>query len=134
MSRTFLAGLALALVACSSSTEPLPLQIPDAVPFADRQLLTAIWAGLDHCTGQTMDMSKVSFYTVPDEWITVNGVEYWGYWFRDGNRVFLTDRVKTSAVALEHEMMHARIQDGTHPSAYFDGPCGDILTPVAGQG
>lgn len=133
MRKTLIAVISMAL-ACGGATEPLPLQVPGAVPFADTQLLNAIWVGLDHCTGETKNMADVEFYTVSDEWIVVGGVQYWGYWFREGNRVFLTDRVKTSATALEHEMMHARLQTSEHPAFWFNGVCGNLIVAVAGQG
>lgn len=126
-------ALCLTLTACGSSTAPPP-QIEGAVPFADTQLLESLWTGLDACTGKTMDMSDISFYTVPGESLTVDGQAYWGYWFRDGNRVYLADRVKSSAVAIEHEMMHARLQDSSHPDQYFNGVCGNLYVAVSGQG
>ena len=131
--RFALALVVLVLGACSNATEPRPLQIAGAVPFADTALLARLWSKTEACSGLKGDLSSVSFYKVPSVDV-VNTEGNGGYWFRDGNRIFIADAWAGSASLITHEIMHALLQSGAHPPQYFNGVCGDLMTITIAAG
>jgi hypothetical protein len=99
--------------------------VPGAVPFYNPAVFAEAWTTMESCSGLTGDLSKVSFFTAPH--ITVGGQDFSGYWFQATNQIVVLDSVKANQNLIYHEMMHALLQRGDHPTQYFNGSCGDLM-------
>ena len=87
------------------------------------------WSELEACSGMWGDLSAVSFYDLHGYDFPVNGHDFWGYWFENGNKIVLATAHVHDQTLVEHEMMHALLQTGLHPALYFTGACGDLTYP-----
>ena len=123
--------VALVLAACSSSTAPSnvapAIDLSSAIPSPANPQQVKWWTDLETCSGITRDWKEPTYYVlIGKSEIVVNGKSYWGYWTKDGNKIILAEAHASSTKLIEHEMMHALLQDGSHPAQYFNGVCGDL--------
>jgi hypothetical protein len=117
-------ALALVLALVASCTPLADVQY--AQVYDNPVLYAALWDSLTACSGIKGPLGAVLFFRVeritgPHDW-TFNG-----YWVENGNRIYLTEDSKDDPKVVMHEMMHAKLQSGDHPSEYFNGRCGDLL-------
>jgi hypothetical protein len=124
--------LLLALTECS---DPTGIAFPsDAMPLSTRPVQYATWWGMiEACSGVRGDLGAVRWYAAPGGAFTVepNGKPYDGYWFGDGNRIVLAGDAVGNGATVRHEMLHALLRTGAHPSQYFRERCGPLVACVA---
>ena len=79
------------------------------------------WDLVQSCSGRTASMTDVRWLVSPQ--VVVDGHEYQGYWWENGNRILLSDsRLKDGSV-VRHEMLHAILRRGDHPPEFFADRC-----------
>lgn len=117
----------VALSACDSPTAPrAQFQLPDAVAIDPPAHWRVWWAELEMCSGLTGDFDRVQFYVAPV--LVYDGKEILGLWMLRGNKIIVAASWQDVQTVLAHEMMHALRQAAGHPNAYFNGPCGNLLS------
>ena len=89
------------------------------------ELYTEWWRETEECAGRTGDMGKVTFYAVdaPNGAIDLSGTVAHGWWVRRGNRVYLPANGLAEEWLVRHEMLHALLQRGSHPTKKFVQAC-----------
>ena len=89
------------------------------------ELYQGWWAKTEACSGVTADMSQVTFYAVdsPTGAISLGTEAAHGWWVREGNRVYLPANALGEEWLVRHEMLHALLQRGSHPSEHFAKAC-----------
>ena len=89
------------------------------------ELYSEWWSKTEACSGRKADMSQVRFYAVdaPDGAIGLNGTLAHGWWVRQGNRIYLPASALGEEWLVRHEMLHALLQRGSHPSSVFVQAC-----------
>src|SRR6266550_8811800 len=82
-------------------------------------------ARAEACSGRTGDMSLVTFYAVdaPSGAIDLGGRVAHGWWVRTGNRIYLPANALGEEWLVRHEMLHALLKRGSHPSRAFVEAC-----------
>lgn len=83
------------------------------------------WRMTEGCSGVRGDLSTVKWYTMSEPLI-VDGQSYAAYWWRDDNRIVLSLDQAFNGRTVRHEMLHALMQSGAHPTEYFVTRCGAI--------
>ena len=70
-------------------------------------------------------MTDVTFYAVdaPGGAIELAGEMAHAWWVREGNRIYLPANALGEEWLVRHEMLHALLQRGTHPSSIFVHDC-----------
>ena len=70
-------------------------------------------------------MSRVTFYAVdaPGGEIGLNGTIAHGWWVRQDNRIYLPANALGEEWPVRHEMLHALLRRGTHPTKQFVAAC-----------
>lgn len=121
-----LVGGLLLLVTCTFATEPrFP---PDAVPLAPMQPYALWWRLTESCSGRTGDLAAVRWYYVPGaDTIRVGGQYYHGFWYGDGNRIVLAEKMVLAGSLVRHEMLHALTRKPRHDRGDFVDACGGIV-------
>jgi len=89
------------------------------------ELYTEWWRKTEECSGQQGEMSRVTFYAVdaPSGAIGLNGTIAHGWWVRQGNRIYLPANALGEEWLVRHEMLHALLQRGSHPTKQFVDAC-----------
>jgi hypothetical protein len=89
------------------------------------ELYSEWWRKTEACSGRTGDMSQVTFYAVdaPSGAIGLSGTVAHGWWVRQGNRIYLPANALGEEWLVRHEMLHALLQRGSHPSKKFVEAC-----------
>jgi hypothetical protein len=89
------------------------------------ELYAKWWQKTEACSGRTGDMSRVTFYAVdsPSGAIGLNRTVAHGWWIRRGNRIYLPANALGEEWLVRHEMLHALLQRGSHPSRQFVEAC-----------
>src|SRR6185437_13967127 len=89
------------------------------------ELYSEWWRRTEECSGRTGDMSRVTFYAVdaPTGGIGLNGTVAHGWWVRQGNRIYLPANALGEEWLVSHEMLHALLQRGSHPTGKFVDAC-----------
>lgn len=82
------------------------------------------WEVLESCSGRRGRFDDVGWFQAPE--ISIRGGSAFGAWFPAGNRIALLSGGFDGAI-VRHEMLHAILRDGSHPKAYFEGRCGDVV-------
>lgn len=119
------ASAAAALIACHSPSAPFP---SDAVPFTPGAEYRTWWAEVEACAARTSDFASVRWFALPEgRRLVVDGHEYYGLWFKNGNRIVLTYQARHAAGEIAHEMLHAVLQRSDHPAEYFTDRCGAVV-------
>jgi hypothetical protein len=115
--------------ACTGQTDNSPLP-PDARPFTPEPIYLTWWMQMETCSGLSADFTGVGWYVVPGEDPFIApalGRTVLGYWQRAGNRIVLLEFVPSRTALVRHEMLHALLQRGDHPAAYFIDRCGAVI-------
>ncbi|MEO7771950.1 MAG: hypothetical protein ABIX19_13045 [Gemmatimonadaceae bacterium] len=132
--RSLMMGLVLAAaLACDVPTVPFAFPTaavrfePDAIALGDTY--AQWWAEVEECAGQAGNLSEVSWYTVPSSGsaVVIDGREYSGAWYSAGNRIVLAENTLHWGAGVRHEMLHALIHDGSHPTQFFRERCADVV-------
>lgn len=120
-----LVGLSLAAtIAACSEIVALPSGGREFEPPAEYQLW---WQMVESCSGLQQSMSSVEWYVVPgDSGFPVNGGDYDGYWFEEGNHIVLTARAQSDGAIVRHEMLHALSRAG-HTRYEFLERCAGVV-------
>ncbi len=89
------------------------------------ELYAEWWRKTEECSGRSADMAEVKFFAVdaPNGAIGLNGTIAHGWWVRQGNRIYLPANALGEEWLVRHEMLHALLQRGTHPSKKFVDAC-----------
>jgi hypothetical protein len=89
------------------------------------ELYSEWWSKTEACSGRKADMSEVTFYAVdaPNGAIGLNGTIAHGWWVREGNRIYLPANALGEEWLVRHEMLHALLQRGSHPTKQFVDAC-----------
>lgn len=113
------------LVGCEI-TAPFPFPFESLRPYSPPiRPYTLWWEIVEECSGRTASLADVSWYTSqPGQSLVVGSDTLDGAWFKNGNRIAL---VRGDGPIVRHEMLHAILRDGTHPSAIFAGRCGGYV-------
>ncbi len=127
--RRVIAGVMLmsSTVACAvprAAGAPLaPIERAWEVPTLE--LYSEWWRKTEECSGRAGDMSKVTFYAVdaPNGAIGLNKTLAHGWWVRQGNRIYLPANALGEEWLVRHEMLHALLQRGSHPTNKFVEAC-----------
>jgi hypothetical protein len=120
-------ALPLLVAACAapkSGAAPVaPVERAWAVPTLE--LYQAWWTKTEECSGIKADMSQVTFYAVdsPSGAISLGTEVAHGWWMRKGNRVYLPANALGEEWLVRHEMLHALLQRGSHPTEKFAEAC-----------
>ena len=100
-----------------------PVERAWAVPTLE--LYQEWWTKTEACSGRTGDMAQVTFYAVdsPSGAIELGREKGHGWWVRKGNRIYLPANALSEEWLVRHEMLHALLQTGSHPSDRFVEAC-----------
>lgn len=91
------------------------------------------WRMTESCSGRSGDLSAVEWFVVPRPGpITVDGREYGGLWYQNGNRIVLAFDDQTDGALVRHEMLHALLRENGHPRSQFLGRCAGVVTCAGG--
>jgi hypothetical protein len=117
-------ALCLATVACADVFEPeFP---PNAVLVTPPVQYRIWWEMIESCSGHTASFDAVRWYRVPiGEGLRVQGESAAGAWFAAENAIAIGDGWRANGSLVRHEILHAVLQDGSHPDEYFRSACGD---------
>jgi hypothetical protein len=127
--RRWISGVALVLSlgACAAprvAGAPLaPLGRSWAVPTLG--LYQEWWDKTVACSGHQGRMTDANFYAVdaPSGAIELAGEMAHAWWVREGNRIYLPANALGEEWLVRHEMLHALLQKGTHPTETFVHAC-----------
>ena len=117
-----LAVVSLAIVVCTSVTEPV---LPkDAMEFSPPPVYSAWWNMTQTCSRLTGSLGAVTWYTTDEVVHDISsGDVIAGYWVPGSNRIVLNSAVMMDGGIVRHEMLHALIRHGGHPRNQFLGNC-----------
>lgn len=117
-------GMVLTL-SCTMPTGPLP----DGAERIEPPLIFRVWwQQVESCAGRSESFRAVTWYRVPVQHelgFPHRGRLVTGLWAARGNRILLSDHVLESPPIVRHEMLHAILRSGDHPTHYFVVRCGD---------
>lgn len=134
--RLLAAALLATAAACHSDavTGPDPYFPEGAVAFnPPPRIYTTWWADVQHCSGLSAPFASVHYYYFPATgFFYVKGDEVLGVWAQRGNRITVAEGVALDPFVVRHEMLHALLQTGQHPAAYFSGACGTLVKTSGG--
>ena len=118
-----LAGLAGCAAPRAAGAPRAPLGRSWAVPTLG--LYQEWWDKTVACSGKSGKMTNVAFYAVdaPGGAIELAGEMAHAWWVREGNRIYLPASALGEEWLVRHEMLHALLQRGTHPSKLFVDAC-----------
>jgi hypothetical protein len=124
----FTVVLAAAMLACDAPTAPL-VEFPErALPWSAPAQYGFWWTLTEACAGRQGDMRDVQWYLWRGGPILLGGKWYDGYWWQDGSRILLSEESSDDGAVVRHEMLHQLLQVEGHPSEYFDGRCGGVVS------
>lgn len=127
MTRLTLSASLLLVGACAipraGGAPVAPVERAWAVPTLE--LYEEWWRRTEECAGRKGDMSRVTFYAVdsPSGSISLGPDVAHGWWVRKGNRIYLPANALGEEWLVRHEMLHALLQRGAHPSDLFVEAC-----------
>lgn len=111
--------------ACQNSvTTPFP---DDAVTLVPPVPYARWWALTEQCSGHSGDFASVQWFVVHRPTIDIGDEASDGSWYRDGNRIVVAQPYVLDGGLVRHEMLHALLQDGSHPLDQFTARCGGIV-------
>ncbi len=127
----------LVSTACGSDaiTGPDPYFPAGAVAFNPPPRIYATWwADVEGCSHLSAPFASVHYYYFPASgFFYVKSDEVLGAWSNQGNRITVAEGVALDPFVVRHEMLHALLQTGDHPAAYFSTAC-VALVKVSGGG
>lgn len=101
----------------------------DAVAIPTPSIARQTWNELEACSGLRGNFDAVRWLVEPNG-IRVDGAWRGGAWIADWNAIVLAPPNQTDPFIIRHEEMHALLHGGSdHPAKYFNGACGDLMTP-----
>lgn len=112
-----------ALCGCEAVTSPFPSD--QYVPVAPRPEYALWWDLVQQCAGRKGSFDRLRFVVPRSGAVVVDGREYDGYWWEDGNRIAV--RNVADGPTVRHEMLHALLQRGDHPASAFEDMCNGIV-------
>ncbi|HEU4994153.1 MAG TPA: hypothetical protein VFT29_05010 [Gemmatimonadaceae bacterium] len=112
------------LWSCDSATAP-DFPSGDVTPFQALARYSLWWQQVEQCAGRTGNFASVHWFETDGRLLVVGGKTYDGYWWEDGNRIALVDRLRGPIV--RHEMLHAILRRGDHPLDMFAGRCEGVV-------
>jgi hypothetical protein len=115
--------LGLAVSSCGLWESDFP---DSAVLFTPPPQWRVWWEVLESCSGHRGRFDDVTWFKAPFGDITWEGRVAYAIWYAAGNRIALSRDLETDAL-VRHEMLHAVLQDGSHPDLYFQDRCGDVV-------
>jgi hypothetical protein len=121
--RGILATSAFAVASCSLWESNFP---EAAVVFRPPAQYRIWWDILESCSGRRGDFDGITWFKAPYGEIKSDGHTAFAAWYENGNRIALSRDMEWPEL-VRHEMLHAVLQDGSHPDAYFKGRCGDFV-------
>ncbi|MBC8089779.1 MAG: hypothetical protein H7Z40_21155 [Phycisphaerae bacterium] len=89
------------------------------------------WSTVEECAGRSGNFRAVQFFRSRDDSLVVAGKKFDGYWWSAGNRIALLKPDYCPTV--RHEMLHAILQRGDHPSEFFAEQCAGIVSHLGGE-
>ena len=128
---TILALLASACALPKVGGAPVaPVERAWAVPTLE--LYQEWWRKTEQCSGLRAEMAGVTFYAVdsPSGAISLGREVAHGWWIREGNRIYLPANALGEEWLVRHEMLHALLQRGSHPTDMFVKACRLASGPV----
>ena len=113
----------LVATACEGVFEPVfP---PAAIAFTPPPEYRVWWEVVESCSGRQASYDAVGWFRVPGFHLAVKGESAAGVWFASSNRIALADGWRYNGSLVRHEMLHAVLRTGSHPTEYFHGACAD---------
>lgn len=112
--------------ACEAPLGPME-RLPDsAIGFVPPSEYLDWWARTEACSGRSFPPGGIAWYVVPQAssfMITQGSVI--ANWSRgtDGSRIVIAGAFLDSEMVVRHEMLHALLDRGDHPSQYFVDRC-----------
>ena len=107
------------------ATPELPPGAETLIPLAD---YTDWWHATEQCAGLQGDMSRVTWFSVPNHTSFVyDNVQYDGYWWNGVHWIILAGEKVTDGMLVRHEMLHELLGRGDHPAEYFQQRCGGVV-------
>ena len=86
---------------------------------------------VESCSGHTAAFDAVRWYRVPiGQGLTVDGQSAAGAWFASENSIAIGDGWRAVGSLVRHEILHAILHTGSHPTEYFRDACGDEVACV----
>ena len=114
----------MAALACARAIQP---DVTIASPTTRPDSAVAWWKALEECSGKLGDLSAVTWLSTPGYLLRIEGAVYSGYWLRDRNAVIFGEDLLATADRgghlIRHELLHALLQTGSHPTEYFGRKC-----------
>jgi hypothetical protein len=112
----------------SCCTSPDPINFPtDAVEVTPPVPYAQWWSLTEACAQRTVPFNSVRWFVEARPALLLGGESYGGYWFADGNRILLPAPSVYRGDVVRHEMLHAILQDGSHPRVEFVDHCGGVV-------
>jgi hypothetical protein len=128
--------IALVLATAIGACRDLPLE-PSAAPPElppGSEALTPLatyadwWRATEECAGRPGDMTRVSWFVVPNRASFLYGdAKYDGYWWDRVHWILLAGEKVSNGMLVRHEMLHEILGRGDHPPAYFQGRCATVV-------
>ena len=89
------------------------------------------WQATENCAGRHSDMSRISWFTIPNHTSFLYGnSRYDGYWWDGVHWILLAGERVNDGMIVRHEMLHELLGRGDHPPEYFQGRCADLVACV----
>jgi hypothetical protein len=123
-----------ATLAIGGACRELPLApVPPELP-AGAESLTPLatyadwWRETEQCAGLQGDLSRVTWFVVPNRTSFVYGDgQYDGYWWNGVHWILLAGEKVENGLIVRHEMLHELLGRGDHPAEYFQRRCGTVV-------
>lgn len=116
--------LLAALLGCGGADSLAPA---DAVRIELGPRFSAAWSAVEECSGLTGRREAVAVFSVPGDFIMLDGRAVLAYWSPASNAIYVAQFYVTSDPVLRHEILHALLRSGDHPPEYFEEKCGALV-------
>jgi hypothetical protein len=114
------------ITACETPLGPLEPLPSSALRFDPPEQYLSWWRLTEACSGRTHQPEGIKWYVVPmaTSFATSSG-SLTAQWSRgsDGARIVISGAYQSSEMVVRHEMLHALLDRGDHPSQYFIDRC-----------
>lgn len=125
--RKYLILAATIMQTACSDLGPENAVIEGKTSYPNAESLRVNWEKMEACSHIKGNFDTVKFSIATS--ITWKGEAKGGIWLQDTNEIIVVDVALTfpDNRAVDHEIMHALLKHGGHPSIFFDGLCGDLM-------
>jgi hypothetical protein len=121
----FATALAVGMLSCAEITYAFPT---NAIQMPVREQYEMWWNVTQACSKVPGRFSDVTWYVVPGpSTFLSNGVASYGAYYPDSHSIFIAETALDDGWLVRHEMLHALLRAGGHPSDYFQARCGGIV-------